>query len=202
MKCIKTFSNKFAPTKFAPEVTANNRTISILPHSIFFEEKEYAFHDAVDIDVPELTDDVSLKVYFVEDMSNNEIIYYLKRYDFSNPEYNNKIDIYLNLKINCIVYIMSSDTKSKIIRRNNKSKKMDELSRRRKKNEQSDDSDNNFSSDSESDEMDAVEYQKFLSTMFPSKHLNKKIKAEKVPLFYNYLISNFIIKDIIVFTNQ
>lgn len=74
MKCIKTFSNKFAPTKFAPEVTANNRTISILPHSIFFEEKEYAFHDAVDIDVPELTDDVSLKVYFVEDMSNNEII--------------------------------------------------------------------------------------------------------------------------------
>ena len=74
---------------------------------------------------------------------------------------------------------MSSDTKSKIIRRNNKSKKMDELSRRRKKNEQSDDSDNNFSSDSESDEMDAVEYQKFLSTMFPSKHLNKKIKVIK-----------------------
>lgn len=27
---------------------------------------------------------------------NNEILYYLKRYDFSNPEYNNKIDIYLN----------------------------------------------------------------------------------------------------------
>lgn len=27
---------------------------------------------------------------------NNEIIYYLKRYDFSNPEYNNKFDIYLN----------------------------------------------------------------------------------------------------------
>lgn len=72
---------------------------------------------------------------------------------------------------------MSSDTKSKIIRRNNKSKKMDELSRRRKTNEQSDDSDNNFSSDSESDEMDALEYKKFLSTMFPSKHLSKKIKA-------------------------
>jgi ATP-dependent DNA ligase/SAM-dependent methyltransferase len=26
----------------------------------------------------------------------NEVIYYLKRYDFSNPEFNNKIDIYLN----------------------------------------------------------------------------------------------------------
>jgi ATP-dependent Lon protease len=72
---------------------------------------------------------------------------------------------------------MSSDTKSKITRKNNKSKKMDELSRRRKTNEQSDDSDDNYSSDSESDEMDAHEYRKFLSTMFPSKHLSKKIKA-------------------------
>ena len=72
---------------------------------------------------------------------------------------------------------MSNDTKSKITRRNNKSKKMDELSRRRKTNEQSDNSDDNYSSDSELDEMDAIEYRKFLSTMFPSKHLSKKIKA-------------------------
>ena len=74
---------------------------------------------------------------------------------------------------------MSSDTKSKITKKNqnNKSKKMDELSRRRKTNEQSDDSDDNYSSDSESEEMDAQEYRKFLSTMFPSKHLSKKIKA-------------------------
>jgi ATP-dependent Lon protease len=75
---------------------------------------------------------------------------------------------------------MSSDTKSKITRKNqNKSKKMDELSRRRKTNEQSDDSDDNYSSDSENEneEMDAHEYRKFLSTMFPSKHLTKKIKA-------------------------
>lgn len=27
---------------------------------------------------------------------DNELIYYLKRYDFSNPEFNNKIDVYLN----------------------------------------------------------------------------------------------------------
>jgi ATP-dependent Lon protease len=72
---------------------------------------------------------------------------------------------------------MSSDTKSKITRKNNKSKKMDELSRRKKTNEQSDDSDNNYSSDSESEEMDATEYRKFLSTIFPSRHLSKKIKA-------------------------
>jgi ATP-dependent Lon protease len=74
---------------------------------------------------------------------------------------------------------MSSDTKSKITKKiqNNRSKKMDELSKRRKNNEQSDDSDDNYSSDSESEEMDAQEYRKFLSTMFPSKHLNKKIKA-------------------------
>jgi ATP-dependent Lon protease len=72
---------------------------------------------------------------------------------------------------------MSNDTKSKITRRNNKSKKMDELSRRRKTNEQSDNSDNDYSSDSESEEMDSHEYRKFLSTIFPSKHLSKKIKA-------------------------
>ena len=91
----------------------------------------------------------------------------------------NKIDINLSLKIKCIIYIMSSDTKSKITknRQNNKSKKMDELSRRRKTNEQSDDSDDNYSSDSESEEMDQTEYRKLLSTIFPSKYLNKKIKA-------------------------
>ena len=75
---------------------------------------------------------------------------------------------------------MSTDTKSKnkITRKeqNKKSKKMDELSRRKKSNEQSD-SDDNYSSDSECEEMDTVEYHKFLSTIFPSKHLNKKIKA-------------------------
>ena len=80
---------------------------------------------------------------------------------------------------------MSNDTKSKITRRNNKSKKMDELSRRRKTNEQSDNSDNDYSSDSELDEMDAIEYRKFLSTIFPSKHLSKKIKAgEKLKKMY------------------
>ena len=73
---------------------------------------------------------------------------------------------------------MSTDTKSKITRReqNKKSKKMDELSQRKKNNKQSDSDDNN-SSDSESEEMDPIEYRKFLSTIFPSKHLNKKIKA-------------------------
>jgi len=74
---------------------------------------------------------------------------------------------------------MSSDTKSKITRKeqNKRSKKMDELSKRRKSNEQSDNSDDNYSSDSESEEMDTTEYRKLLSTMFPSKYLNKKIKA-------------------------
>ena len=73
---------------------------------------------------------------------------------------------------------MSTDTKSKITRKEqkNKSKKMDELSQRKKNNKQSDSDDNN-SSDSESEEMDPIEYRKFLSTIFPSKHLNKKIKA-------------------------
>uniref|UniRef100_A0A6C0DIF7 ATPase AAA-type core domain-containing protein n=1 Tax=viral metagenome TaxID=1070528 RepID=A0A6C0DIF7_9ZZZZ len=68
-----------------------------------------------------------------------------------------------------------------------KTKKMEELSKKQKKNVDSDDDDNNdddgndFISESDSDEMDVHEYRKFLSKIFPSKHLNKKIEAgEKI----------------------
>ena len=57
-----------------------------------------------------------------------------------------------------------------------KSKRSEEISRRRKNNADSD-SDNIMSSDSESEEMDVHEYRKFLSKIFPSKNLDKKIKA-------------------------
>ena len=75
---------------------------------------------------------------------------------------------------------MPRDTQNKSIKKDNKKgKKMEETSRRRKMNEDSDsDSGDSFISDSEDEgDMDVVEYQKFLSKMFPSKHLNKKIKA-------------------------
>jgi ATP-dependent Lon protease len=54
-------------------------------------------------------------------------------------------------------------------------KAVDEKTRNKKKCDGSD-SDND-SSESDSDEMDAIEYRKFLSKIFPSKHLDKKIKA-------------------------
>ena len=57
-----------------------------------------------------------------------------------------------------------------------KSKKYEETSRRKKNNTDSD-SDNIISSDSENEEMDVHEYRKFLSKIFPSKNLDKKIKA-------------------------
>ena len=62
------------------------------------------------------------------------------------------------------------------------SKKREELNKKRKKVENSDsDNDSNDGSDTENDEMDVHEYRKFLSKIFPSKHLNKKIKAgEKI----------------------
>jgi hypothetical protein len=65
-----------------------------------------------------------------------------------------------------------------------KSKKQDELARVRKSHKDSDDdgdNDDEYDYDEEDDEMDVHEYRKFLAKMFPSKHLNKKIKAgEKV----------------------
>ena len=53
-------------------------------------------------------------------------------------------------------------------------KEKDQL--KKKRNAQSD-SDSNDGSESESDEMDVIEYRKFLSKIFPSKNLSKKIKA-------------------------
>jgi ATP-dependent Lon protease len=69
---------------------------------------------------------------------------------------------------------MARDNQSKISKKesNKRSKKEDEKSRNKKKNEESD-SDNG--EDESSDEMDVHEYRKFLSKLFPSKHLSKKI---------------------------
>jgi ATP-dependent Lon protease len=65
---------------------------------------------------------------------------------------------------------------------NPKSSKKDKKSDDRKRRQISDDSSNNDSdnsscSDSEDDEMDQHEYRKFLAKMFPSKHMDKKVKA-------------------------
>jgi len=62
-----------------------------------------------------------------------------------------------------------------------KSKKTEELSKKKKKVVDSDDDGDDFISESDSDEMDVHEYRKFLSKIFPSKHLDKKIAAgEKI----------------------
>jgi len=75
---------------------------------------------------------------------------------------------------------MVRDSKSKISKKeqNKRSKKLEELNKRKKKNNNSDNDDGseNSDSDNESDEMDVHEYRKFLSKMFPSKNLDKKIK--------------------------
>ena len=58
------------------------------------------------------------------------------------------------------------------------SKKKEEL-RKKKSNEESSSSDNDsfYTEDEDEDEMDVQEYRKFLSKMFPSKHLDNKIKS-------------------------
>ena len=72
---------------------------------------------------------------------------------------------------------MARDSQTKISKKEIKrSKKQEELSKKKKKVANSD-SDSNDGSESESDEMDVHEYRKFISKIFPSKHINKKIKA-------------------------
>jgi ATP-dependent Lon protease len=69
-----------------------------------------------------------------------------------------------------------------------KSKKSEEISKKKKLNVESDDDGDDFISESDSDEMDPHEYRKFLSKIFPSKHLDKKIAAgEKIKKIYKDL---------------
>jgi len=75
---------------------------------------------------------------------------------------------------------MARDTQTKASKKeiNKKIKKQEELSRKKKSNEQSDDDGGDFiESDDENDEMDVQEYRKFLSKMFPSKFMDKKVKS-------------------------
>jgi ATP-dependent Lon protease len=85
---------------------------------------------------------------------------------------------------------MTRDTKSKLTTKNTKNeqnkfnKKNEDLKNKKKKNTNSDSDDDYISgseSDSENDELDVHEYRKFLAKIFPSKHIDSKIKAgEKI----------------------
>ena len=67
-------------------------------------------------------------------------------------------------------------------------KKTEELSKKKKKVVDSDDDGDDFISESDSDEMDVHEYRKFLSKIFPSKHLDKKVAAgEKIKKIHKEL---------------
>jgi ATP-dependent Lon protease len=77
---------------------------------------------------------------------------------------------------------MVRDTKSKNSKKeqNKRMKKREEIKKKQKKNKESDsdnNSDSNTDSDSEKDEMDVHELRKYIQKIFPSKHMDKKIKA-------------------------
>ena len=73
---------------------------------------------------------------------------------------------------------MSRDSQTKMSKKESKvSKKREEQVRKKKQNESSDDDASFYTDDDSENEMDIQEYRKFLKKMFPSKHLDKKIKA-------------------------
>ena len=75
---------------------------------------------------------------------------------------------------------MTKETSNKLSSKKEQTKKtnkMEDKSKKQKKHVDSDDEDDNFISESDSEEMDVHEYRKFLSKIFPSKHLDKKIAA-------------------------
>ena len=73
---------------------------------------------------------------------------------------------------------MSRDSTTKMSKNEtNKNKKKYEDVKQKKKIVESDDDESIYSDDEEEDEMDVHEYRKFLKDIFPSKHLDNKIKA-------------------------
>jgi len=75
---------------------------------------------------------------------------------------------------------MSSENQKKTKKEQNQysAKKQNEINKRKKRNADTD-SDENKSSGSESDETNVREYDKFLSKIFPSKYIDKKIRAKE-----------------------
>jgi ATP-dependent Lon protease len=71
---------------------------------------------------------------------------------------------------------MPRDSQTKLKNDKNKRSKKEDEKRHNKKNN-NDDSDSNDGDNESSDELDVQDYRKFLSKLFPSKHLSKKIKA-------------------------
>lgn len=73
---------------------------------------------------------------------------------------------------------MPRDSQTKMSKKEfSQSKRREEVARKKKKNEESSDDDSLYTDDEEEEEMDVHEYRKFLKKMFPSKYLDKKIKA-------------------------
>ena len=73
---------------------------------------------------------------------------------------------------------MPRDSSTKLSKREQvkRSNKKAEADRKKKKNEESD-SDNGEETDSDNEEMDMHEFRKYVQKIFPSKHMEKKIKA-------------------------
>jgi len=77
---------------------------------------------------------------------------------------------------------MSKDKQPKISKKSFSTKKKEEAARLKKRKDESSDSDfvsDDDDEDDEDDEMDMQEYREFLAKTFPSKHLDKKVKAGK-----------------------
>jgi hypothetical protein len=74
---------------------------------------------------------------------------------------------------------MPKDIQPKISKKSSSTKKKEEASRLRRRKDESSDSDFVSDDDDEDEEMDMQEYREFLAKTFPSKHLDKKVKAGK-----------------------
>ena len=74
---------------------------------------------------------------------------------------------------------MPNDSSNKVSKKEQikKYNKKADLNRKKKKNKDSDsDNENINDGDSENEEMDVHEFRKYVQKIFPSKHMNKKIK--------------------------
>jgi hypothetical protein len=68
------FSNKFNPIKIKPSISIDGLSIEILPDNFEYKGKIHEMKESIIVDIPASEEKSYAKIYFVEDLQDNEIL--------------------------------------------------------------------------------------------------------------------------------
>ena len=71
---IDIYSSEYKRMIFKPSVSFSGMTVSVYPGDFEYDGHIYHLDEQVNIDIPEITEDSYVKIYFVEDISTKELL--------------------------------------------------------------------------------------------------------------------------------